>query len=225
MTASGARRLVMMIGTSCRTQASTSWASRSFEAWTIWLTAKGAIRRDGSAARASASVVVIRVSHSSSMACGRAFRAGNEPTTPARHWAITRSGPETMNIGEAMTGRARRPRRTGGSRSSAAGVGTASLMGTSPCPGRTNRVSGSSRGLLPSSRRGSGPGHAAMWFARPRRTCQTSASHRSAHRSDGARNRAIVSAFLDIPRIERAPCPKCRTLFRTAEREEIRDPA
>ena len=33
---------------------------------------------------------------------------------PALHWAITSSGPETMNSGEPITGRRRRSRRTGG---------------------------------------------------------------------------------------------------------------
>jgi hypothetical protein len=32
----------MMIGTLCFTQVSMSFISRSFEAWQIWLTAKGA---------------------------------------------------------------------------------------------------------------------------------------------------------------------------------------
>ena len=46
----------------------------------------------------------MRVSHSSSFSTGRAFSAGNEPTTPALHWAITSSGPETMNSGDPTTG-------------------------------------------------------------------------------------------------------------------------
>ena len=46
-------------------------------------------------------VLVIRLSHSSSTGAGRAFSAGNAPTMPALHWAMTRSGPETMNSGEA----------------------------------------------------------------------------------------------------------------------------
>ena len=40
--------------------------------------------------------------------------AGKEPTTPFRHCAITSSGPETMNIGEPMTGRAREAARCAG---------------------------------------------------------------------------------------------------------------
>src|SRR5689334_3082528 len=46
----------------------------------------------------------MRVSHSSSFSTGRAFKAGNEPTTPALHWAMTSSGPDTMNSGEPTTG-------------------------------------------------------------------------------------------------------------------------
>ena len=38
-----------------------------------------------------------------------------EPTTPALHCAMTRSGLEMMNMGEATTGRRRRSLRTGGS--------------------------------------------------------------------------------------------------------------
>jgi hypothetical protein len=57
----------------------------------------------------AASVSVIRTSHSSSSAGGRAFSAGNEPTTPALHCAITSSGTEMMNSGEPITGSDRRP--------------------------------------------------------------------------------------------------------------------
>ena len=98
----------MMIGTSCLTQTSMSCISRSLEAWTIWLTAKGAILRVGSAALAAASSALMRVSQTSSWSAGRAFSAGNEPTTPTRHCAMTSSGPETMNIGEPMTGQVER---------------------------------------------------------------------------------------------------------------------
>ena len=34
----------------------------------------------------------------------RAFSAGNDPMTPALHWAITRSGLEMMNRGDPITG-------------------------------------------------------------------------------------------------------------------------
>src|SRR5215813_5681505 len=51
----------------------------------------------------------MRAIHSSSSEAGRAFSAGNEPTTPALHWAITRSGTEMMNSGEPITGIDRRP--------------------------------------------------------------------------------------------------------------------
>jgi hypothetical protein len=33
-----------------------------------------------------------------------ALSAGNEPTIPALHWAITSSGPETINIGAPIRG-------------------------------------------------------------------------------------------------------------------------
>src|SRR6516165_3535486 len=51
----------------------------------------------------------MRASHSSSCAGGRAFNARNEPTTPALHWAMTRSGTEMMNSGAPITGSDRRP--------------------------------------------------------------------------------------------------------------------
>ena len=35
---------------------------------------------------------------------GRAFRLGKEPTIPALHWAMTKSGLEIMNKGAATTG-------------------------------------------------------------------------------------------------------------------------
>jgi hypothetical protein len=57
----------------------------------------------------SASSSLIRASHSSSSAGGRAFSAGNEPTTPALHCAITRSGTEMMKSGAPITGSDRRP--------------------------------------------------------------------------------------------------------------------
>src|SRR3546814_4240955 len=46
----------------------------------------------------------MRCSHSSSSDCGRALSAGTEPTIPALHCAITRSGQEMMNMGEPITG-------------------------------------------------------------------------------------------------------------------------
>ena len=46
----------------------------------------------------------MRVSHSPSFSTGRALSAGNEPTTPALHWAMTSSGPDTMKSGEPTTG-------------------------------------------------------------------------------------------------------------------------
>src|SRR5437763_7139416 len=51
----------------------------------------------------------MRASHSSSSAGGRALSAGNDPTMPALHSAITRSGTEMMNSGAPITGTDRRP--------------------------------------------------------------------------------------------------------------------
>src|ERR1700712_2891940 len=56
----------------------------------------------------------MRTSHSSSSAGGRAFSAGNDPTIPALHWAITRSGTEMMNSGAPITGIDRRPLNSAG---------------------------------------------------------------------------------------------------------------
>ena len=105
---------VMTSGTLYFLQRATSSSRRLFVLWTIWFTAKGAERRSGFLRSQSASSSVIRASHSSSWLIGRAFSEGKEPTTPALHWAMTRSGPEMMNSGEAMTGRRRRWERMGG---------------------------------------------------------------------------------------------------------------
>src|SRR4051812_39597905 len=51
----------------------------------------------------------MRSIHSSSSAGGRAFSAGNDPTMPALHWAMTSSGTEMMNKGAPITGKDRRP--------------------------------------------------------------------------------------------------------------------
>src|SRR3954453_4770058 len=56
----------------------------------------------------------MRTSHSSSSTGGRAFSAGNDPTTPALHCAITRSGTEIMNSGAPITGIDSRPLNTPG---------------------------------------------------------------------------------------------------------------
>ena len=104
----------MMIGTLKRTHTSMSCINRSFDACTIWLTAKGATFFCGCAALYAASSVVMRSSHTASSSFGRAFSAGNEPTTPALHWAITRSGVETINIGEPITGTVKLSLRTSG---------------------------------------------------------------------------------------------------------------
>src|SRR3546814_9406364 len=59
--------------------------------------------------------LVISASQSSSWEAGRALRAGNEPTIPALHCAMTSWGFETRNIGELMTGRRRLRARMAGS--------------------------------------------------------------------------------------------------------------
>ena len=57
---------------------------------------------------------VISRSLSSSRTAGRAFSAGNDPTIPAVHCAITSCGLDTMNIGAPITGSARSFARSGG---------------------------------------------------------------------------------------------------------------
>src|SRR6202034_4302491 len=57
----------------------------------------------------AASSSLFRASHSSSSAGGRAFSEGNDPTIPALHCAITRSGTEMMNSGAPITGIDSRP--------------------------------------------------------------------------------------------------------------------
>src|SRR3977135_1803754 len=75
----------------------------------IGFPANGADSRSGCALSCAASSSLIRTSHSSSSAGGRAFSAGNDPTIPALHCAITRSGTEMMNSGAPITGIDRRP--------------------------------------------------------------------------------------------------------------------
>ncbi|BAQ46507.1 hypothetical protein Maq22A_c16905 [Methylobacterium aquaticum] len=63
---------------------------------------------------------------------------------PLTHWAMTSSGPETMNIGEAITGRARAWRRLSGRDIGGVApgelVGEVSLgSGIAPGPGRGQR--------------------------------------------------------------------------------------
>ena len=94
-----------------------SSSNRSLERWTIWLTANGADGASGWRLSCAASSSVIWWIHSSSWLCGRAFSAGKLPTIPALHWAMTRSGLETMNSGAPMTGR-RRSKMAGGHSSS-----------------------------------------------------------------------------------------------------------
>src|SRR6266496_4139566 len=100
---------VIIIGTLCFSQTARSCSSRLFDRCTIWLTANGADGRSGCALSWAASSSLIRASHSSSSAGGRAFSAGNDPTTPALHCAITRSGTEMMNSGAPITGNDRQP--------------------------------------------------------------------------------------------------------------------
>ena len=104
-TSSRAPSEVMTSGTCHFSHTCMSSSSRAFERWTIWLTAKGAAGRSGLSRLCAASSSVMRWSHSSSTPEGRAFRAGKLPTIPALHWAMTSSGPETMNMGEPMMGR------------------------------------------------------------------------------------------------------------------------
>src|SRR5450755_1327929 len=99
----------MMTGTLCFSQSARSCSSRLFDRCTIWLTAKGADGRSGCVLSYAASSSLIRTSHSSSRSGGRAFSAGNDPTIPALHCAITRSGTEMMNSGAPITGIDRRP--------------------------------------------------------------------------------------------------------------------
>src|SRR5580704_10441963 len=99
----------MIIGTLCFSHSARSCSSRLLERCTIWLTANGADSRSGCALSCVASSSLIRTSHSSSSAGGRAFSAGNDPTIPALHCAITRSGTEIINSGAPITGSNRRP--------------------------------------------------------------------------------------------------------------------
>src|SRR3546814_7014093 len=91
----------MVIGTFHFAQVAISASSRSFDRWTIWLTAKGAERRSGLSRSHAASSSVMRCSHSSSSDCGRAFRAGKLPTMPALHCAM-RSEEHTSEVQSLM---------------------------------------------------------------------------------------------------------------------------
>src|SRR5216684_2130879 len=99
----------MTIGTLCFSQSARSCSSRLFDRCTIWFTANGADSRSGCTLSCAASSSLIRTSHSSNRSGGRAFSAGNDPTIPALHCAITRSGTEIMNSGAPITGIDRRP--------------------------------------------------------------------------------------------------------------------
>src|SRR5690606_26308161 len=98
---------VMTIGTLYFTHISRSCCRRELERCTIWLTANGAAGLSGLAWFQASSSSVMRLSHTSGWSAGRAFSAGKEPTTPALHWAMTRSGLDRMNIGDATAGRRR----------------------------------------------------------------------------------------------------------------------
>src|ERR1700681_1051791 len=99
----------MTIGTLCFSHSARSCSSRLCDRCTIRLPANGADSACGCALSCAASSSLIRTSHSSSSAGGRAFSAGNDPTIPALHCAITRSGTEIMNSGAPITGIDRRP--------------------------------------------------------------------------------------------------------------------
>ena len=62
----------------------------------------------------AAQSLATRVSQASSSSAERALTVGNEPITPLRHAAETRSGPETRSIGAAISGSFSRARREGG---------------------------------------------------------------------------------------------------------------
>ena len=62
-----------------------------------------------SSADAHTDVDASGASHSSNCSIGLAFSEGNEPTTPALHWARTRSGLEIINKGAPTTGTLSRP--------------------------------------------------------------------------------------------------------------------
>src|SRR5690242_9246377 len=127
---------VISIGTLYFSQTARSASSRLLDLCTIWLTANGADRRSGCALSHAASSSLMRAIHSSSSEAGRAFSAGNEPTTPALHCAITRSGTEMMNSGEPITGIDRRPLNRAGM-----DIGEAILLGGELQAGRhTNKA-------------------------------------------------------------------------------------
>ena len=105
----------MTIGAFHFTVSARSSSSRLLDLCTIWLTANGAAGLSGWARSCAASASVISCSHSSSWLIGRALSAGNEPTMPALHCAITSAGCEMMNSGAPITGRRNLSRKTLGS--------------------------------------------------------------------------------------------------------------
>ncbi len=114
LSSSRAPREVITIGTLYFSHSSRSFSRRSLVLCTIWFTANGADGWSGCSRSQAASSSVMRASHSSSCDSGRAFSDGNEPTTPALHWAMVKSGLEMMNSGEQITGSRRRLAISGG---------------------------------------------------------------------------------------------------------------
>jgi hypothetical protein len=82
-----------------------SSSKRSLARWTEILTPQGA------ALGASASSASMRSSHAAKALAGLALAAGTVPSTPALQASIASSGPETRNIGAAITGRRSLPSR------------------------------------------------------------------------------------------------------------------
>jgi hypothetical protein len=103
ITASGEPTLAITISTLCRTRTSTSAASTSGWRRMMMFGHTGAV---GPSMRAQSSAM--RVSQASSSSDVRALTVGNDPITPPRQAADTRSGPETRSIGAAISGIFRR---------------------------------------------------------------------------------------------------------------------
>ena len=110
ITGAGEPTEVMTISGRCRSSTCRSCASRALERCTIRLAQTGA---DGLplASACAFNRLSISASHSSSCSGLRQFTVGNEPITPLRQAATTRSTPETRNIGAAISGRLRRSRK------------------------------------------------------------------------------------------------------------------
>ncbi len=100
----------MTISGLCRSNTCRSASSRALERCTIRFGQTGA---NGLplASEACRSRPSISPSQPSSCSGLRQFTVGNDPITPLRQAATTRSTPETRNIGAAISGRLRRPRK------------------------------------------------------------------------------------------------------------------